>query len=816
MKVQSIYRKSLRSGAFAAAVLLPCCVLRAGVTVRLDPSQRHQTILGWGADSSTPPWATEALCKEIAFVMAREFGLNRLRIEPPGGNRSDEGRWERYNDNGDPTVMNWSAVDTRALDRKMTRFVLTFKAQVEARGDPFDAYVSPSFFNGGSTGKVPAWLLHSPGEYAEYALSLLSYLSDRYGIHAAYYCILNEAGNNNPFTAEVVASMIKVLGPALEAKGFSTKVQFPECVNARRSWDYVTAVRDDGELWCYVAVVSYHLYGSNDPYRSYLRDYAESRNLPTAQTEFMWLTMDHLYDDLTKGGVSYWEIYGTGSQIKWGYNGFKRKSTYWKFRQVINYVRPGAVRIGASSADPSIRLLAFEREGKTTTVLINKGGAKEVTIRGIPNGAYGVCATTGGGPYRELGVRAVGEGTLTVNLESGAVLTVYPHPEADLPPVPTAWEADREYLTLPRSSVTLSASAQDPELDPISYRWEVTEKPRGAAVMLEAPTTPRTRVTGMNVPGLYRFTVSLSDGVHTVSREVRVSVFAENQPPLPLDVHNRLPVEITLPHSSTSLRGGGWDLEGDPLSFRWRIVRRPEGAAVVLSDPTSTKCQASGMTVPGEYVFAFDVNDGKHVVTAELTVPVHPPNRQPVIKSLLAQPAELTLPSNSVTLRAETSDPDGDVITHWWSLKQCPSGAEPAFSTPGKPTTTVEGLTVPGTYIFTLTVIDRTKYTNKEVSVTVKPAPRDTSFRRGDANADGALNIADPIFLLKYLFAGGRSPSCADAGDGNDDGRLDISDAVALLAVLFGAKPSLPEPFLQCGSDPSPDELSCRSFAPCA
>ena len=47
--------------------------------------------------------------------------------------------------------------------------VIPFKRAVEANGEPFNIYVSPSFFNGGSSGAAPSWLLNNPGEYADYS-----------------------------------------------------------------------------------------------------------------------------------------------------------------------------------------------------------------------------------------------------------------------------------------------------------------------------------------------------------------------------------------------------------------------------------------------------------------------------------------------------------------------------------------------------------------------------------------------------------------------------------------------------------------------
>jgi hypothetical protein len=89
-------------------------------------------------------------------------------------------------------------------------------------------------------------------------------------------------------------------------------------------------------------------------------------------------------------------------------------------------------------------------------------------------------------------------------------------------------------------------------------------------------------------------------------------------------------------------------------------------------------------------------------------------------------------------------------------------------------------------------------------------------FSRGDVDGDGQVNITDPIFLLSWLFLGGRLPPCMDAGDGNDDGRVDLSDSIYVLRHLYTGAPPPPEPYLDCAEDPTRDSLTCESFAPCA
>ncbi len=89
-------------------------------------------------------------------------------------------------------------------------------------------------------------------------------------------------------------------------------------------------------------------------------------------------------------------------------------------------------------------------------------------------------------------------------------------------------------------------------------------------------------------------------------------------------------------------------------------------------------------------------------------------------------------------------------------------------------------------------------------------------FERGDANADTAIDISDPINTLAYLFSEDvDSVPCEDAADANDSGDIDLSDAIFTLNFLFVAGAEPPAPYEVCGADPTDDNLSCAEFAPC-
>jgi hypothetical protein len=99
-----------------------------------------------------------------------------------------------------------------------------------------------------------------------------------------------------------------------------------------------------------------------------------------------------------------------------------------------------------------------------------------------------------------------------------------------------------------------------------------------------------------------------------------------------------------------------------------------------------------------------------------------------------------------------------------------------------------------------------------EASVDVGPAPV-IEFRRGDANADGRVTIADGVWITNELFRSGPPTECRHSGDVNDDGQLDVSDAVYLYLwnLLGGPAPPAPGP-TSCGPDPTASTLACDDY----
>ena len=90
----------------------------------------------------------------------------------------------------------------------------------------------------------------------------------------------------------------------------------------------------------------------------------------------------------------------------------------------------------------------------------------------------------------------------------------------------------------------------------------------------------------------------------------------------------------------------------------------------------------------------------------------------------------------------------------------------------------------------------------------------DLLFVRGDASGDGQLAVLDALVVLAGLFEGAALP-CRQAADANDDGRVNIVDAIVVVSALFAAAGELPQPFPNCGADPTVDALPCDSPPAC-
>jgi len=92
---------------------------------------------------------------------------------------------------------------------------------------------------------------------------------------------------------------------------------------------------------------------------------------------------------------------------------------------------------------------------------------------------------------------------------------------------------------------------------------------------------------------------------------------------------------------------------------------------------------------------------------------------------------------------------------------------------------------------------------------------QEVSFRRGDANEDGKMDLSDAVFVVERLFVVQEPIPCSDSADATDDGLVDVTDVIKITAYLFLGFEPPPPPFSECGLDPTEDGLGCDTFSAC-
>lgn len=426
------------------------------VTLTVDPDTRYQTIEGWGATLSSPAvpfheWdekptpenydklevkalIPEDLKEKLLDAAVFELGLNRFRLEIGP-------QIEMHNDNGDPQNFNYEAFRFKWQDFLIRQWLLPLKERIERRGDPMVLYIS---YDLGSS-LTPAWLLQ-PDEYAEMAVATLIYLKRTYDLEPDYWSVLNEPGNHRPGNPELVAQLIAHTGERFKKAGFHTRMSGPEVVTPRQITKYMKALKNTPNALKYMGQLTYHLYWdpTNISHRNEIRDWAHQLGITAAQTE--WLeginigVMEALFLDLTEANASAWEQYGlcwTANRynkggggdyfvINPGYSTYYMNTNTWYLRQIMNYVRPGDVRIEISSSDPKIKPMAFlKADGRQTLVIINSDSkAEDIEIKNLSPGRYHIIQTDHNEKGKKLAPQFVkGGGTLEFRIPGKGVIT---------------------------------------------------------------------------------------------------------------------------------------------------------------------------------------------------------------------------------------------------------------------------------------------------------------------------------------------------------------------------------------------------------
>jgi len=177
---------------------------------------------------------------------------------------------------------------------------------------------------------------------------------------------------------------------------------------------------------------------------------------------------------------------------------------------------------------------------------------------------------------------------------------------------PIADAGDDQEAAVSRVADLDGTGSSDPDMDALSYSWEITEAPPDSAAGLVDDTQADPQLVP-DLPGRYVVTLTVSDGALEDSDEVEITATSENGGP----VANAGGDQSVPTGTTVNLDGSGSsDPEGDTLAYVWTLTSRPGGSVAALAGGT-TATPSFVADVAGNYELSLTVNDGTSYSSAD-------------------------------------------------------------------------------------------------------------------------------------------------------------------------------------------------------
>ncbi len=295
---------------------------------------------------------------------------------------------------------------------------------------------------------------------------------------------------------------------------------------------------------------------------------------------------------------------------------------------------------------------------------------------------------------------------------------------------PVADAGDDQKVSIGGTFMLDGSRSSDVDGDALTYQWTVIS-PSG--VSLNNPTSVRPTID-VSQFGSYEIQLIVNDGQ------------VDSQPDtVNLEFDNVKPIANAGPDQSVAVGGtvlldgsGSTDVNGDPLTYSWQIVDRPDSSSAALTNSQSVN-PSFVADQQGTYIIQLVVNDGLIDSDPDLVV-ITSPNTKPVADA--GNDAAVSLGSNAQLDGSGSSDADGDTLTYQWSLLSAPGGSLASLTNSTTVNPTLQGIDIYGDYVVQLVVNDGTEDSLPDTVVLSSQNLPPIADAGNDINTDVGLDVS--------------------------------------------------------------------------
>lgn len=164
---------------------------------------------------------------------------------------------------------------------------------------------------------------------------------------------------------------------------------------------------------------------------------------------------------------------------------------------------------------------------------------------------------------------------------------------------------------------TLRPTVEDPDGDPLSYRWLLRVAPPLSRAMLDDPTAPEATFTPDRV-GAYLVDLTVFDGQASATAAAVVTAGTGTKPIADLGGDRA----VAVGRENLLDARASYDPDGAELFYSWALMEAPTGSTATLSSQASTVPFVADEL--GEYRVLLTVHNGSNAASTEITIEALP------------------------------------------------------------------------------------------------------------------------------------------------------------------------------------------------